>query len=152
MTSRLLAAVALGLGCTSATPRPVPAAAEEVVSGPPAVVHAAAVRAVTDLGLQLRYTDAAAGIVETDYVDMIQFRPDAGQYPAAERLVRLRINVTPHEAAPASRLAVYAVYAPFRTGLSNVRRGERAIPKDHPGMDLVRRIVEQVRKSAEGGS
>jgi hypothetical protein len=116
------------------------------------VVHAAAVRAVTDLGLQLRFTDAAAGIIETDYVDMTQFRPDAGQYPPAERLVRLRINVTAHEASPASRLAVFAVYAPFRTGLSDVRRGERAIPKDHPGMDLVRRIVEQVRKSAEGRS
>jgi hypothetical protein len=151
MTYRLLAAVALGLGCTSAKPRPVPAAAEEVVSAPPAVSYAAALKALTDLGLPLRSADQAGGVIETEYVDIIQYRQDAGQYPMTERLVRLRVNVTAHEAAPASRLAVYAVYAPFRSGLSEGRRGERAIPKDHPGMDLVRRIVGQVRKSAEGG-
>jgi hypothetical protein len=126
-------------------------AAEEVVPARPGVVHAAALSAVTDLGLPLRLVDAAAGVVETDYVDILAFRPDATQYSPPERLVRFRIVVAAHESGPASRLTVYGLYAPFRTGLSNVRRGERAIPRDHPAMDLVRRMVQHVQKSAGGG-
>jgi hypothetical protein len=151
MTRRLLAAGLLVLGCRSSGPRPVRPAAEEVVAARVSLVHPAAIRAVTDQGLPLRFTDAAAGIVETDYVDIATYRQDAIQYPSAERLVRLRIVVTPHEESPASRLTVYALYSPFRAGLTDERRGERAVPRDHPAMDLVRRIVEQVRKMTEGG-
>jgi hypothetical protein len=151
VSSRLLAAVALGLGCTSVKPRPLPPAAEEVLSGAPAVTYAAALQAVTDLGLPLRFTDAGAGVVETDYVDVVTYQPEAAQYPVAERRVRFRIVATLHEAGPASRLSVFAVYSPFRTGLSDVRRSERAIPRDHPGMELVRRVVAEVRKSVERG-
>jgi hypothetical protein len=152
MTYRLLAAGALALGCYSGKPRPVPPVAEEIVAARVSVTHAAAVRAVTDLGLPLRFADEATGAIETDYVDVTTYRPDAAQYPAPERHVRFRIVVAPHEDAPASRLTVFALYSPYRTGLSNVRRGERALPRDHPGMDLVRRIVTQVQKSAGGGS
>ncbi|HET7039565.1 MAG TPA: hypothetical protein VFH97_06740 [Gemmatimonadales bacterium] len=151
MNRRLLAAGVLVLGCRTGGPRPLRPAAEEVVSARASLVHPAAIRAVTDQGIPLRFTDPAAGVVETDYVDISTFRQDAIQYPAAERLIRLRIVVTPHEESPASRLTVYAIYAPFRNSLGDVRRGERAVPPDHPAMDLVRRIVEQVRKTTEGG-
>jgi hypothetical protein len=150
MTRRLLAAGLLALGCRSGGPRPIRPAAEEVVAARATLVHPATIRAVTDLGLPLRFTDASAGIVETDYVDISGYRQDAVQYPIAERLVRLRIVVVPHEEAPASRLTVYALYSPFRAG-TDERRSERAVPRDHPAMDLVRRIVEQVRKMTEGG-
>lgn len=150
MNRLVLAAAALGLACSSGRSRPIAPSAEEVVAARPAVVHAAAVGAITDLGLPLRFLDESAGIIETDYVDILMFRPDATQYTPAERLVRFRIAVAAHESGPASRLTVFALYAPFRTGLSNVRRGERAIPRDHPGMDLVRRMVQRVQKSAGG--
>lgn len=148
---RLTVAVVLGLGCATGRTRSVPPAAEEVIAATSGVTHAAVVRAVTDLGLPLRLTDAVAGVVETDYVDVSSYEPDAVSYPAGERRVRFRVLVAPDETDPASRLTVFAVYTPFRTGLSNVRRGERAIPSDHPAMDLVRRVVEEVRKIAEGG-
>jgi hypothetical protein len=122
-----------------------------VVASRPSVTHASAVRAVTDLGLSLRYLDEPTGVVETDYVDILTYRPDATQYSVPERLVRFRIVVTPDTSGPASRLTVFGLYAPFRTGLSNVRRGERAIPRDHPGMDLVRRMVQRIQKNAGGG-
>lgn len=139
------------LGCRAGGPRPLRPSAEEVVAARAPLVHAAAIRAVTDLGLPLRFTDPAAGVVETDYVDIASYRQDAIQYPTPERLVRLRIMAVPHEETPATRLTIFCVYAPFRSGLGDVRAAERAVPRDHPGMELVRRIVEQVRKSTEGG-
>lgn len=151
MSRGLLAAAACGLACASGTPRPVAPAAEEVVAATMGVTHAAAVRAVTDLGLPLRWTDAAGGVVETDYVDVSTYRPETVQYPPAERTVRFRLVIAPDPSNPASRLTVFAVYSPFRAGLTNVRRGERAIPRDHPGMDLVRRMVAAIRRIAEGG-
>jgi hypothetical protein len=147
----LLAALVLGLACSSGKPRPVAPAAEEIIAARPGIVHAAALSAVTDLGLPLRFMDPAGGVIETDYVDIITYRRDATQYSAPERLVRFRIVVMAHESTPASRFTVYGLYSPFRTGLSNTRRGERAIPRDHPAMDLVRRMVQSVQKSAGGG-
>jgi len=147
----LLAAAVIGLGCTSSAPRPISPAAEEILASTVAETHAAAVRAVSGLGLPIRVAEVADGVVETDYVDIASFRPEAAQYPMAERLVRFRVAVIAHESNPATRMTVYAIYSPFRTGLTNVRRGERAVPPDHPAMSLVRRMVTEVRTSVERG-
>lgn len=148
----VLAATALVAGCIRPGTRVVPPVAEEVMAADVAQTHRAAVGAVTDLGLPLRLADPIGGVVETDYVDIATYQPQAGVYPMAERLVRFRIVAVPHEAGlTASRLAVYALYAPFRTSVGTSRQGERAIPRDHPGMELVRRIVADVRKATGGG-
>jgi len=149
---RVLAATALVAGCVRPGTRVLPPVAEEVMAADVAQTHRAALRAVTDLGLPLRLADPVGGVVETDYVDIATYQPQAGVYPVAERLVRYRIVAGPHEAgSAASRLAVYALYSPFRTSIGTSRQGERAIPRDHPGMELVRRIVADVRKATGGG-
>jgi hypothetical protein len=130
----------------------MPPAAEEVTAASVSRTYAAALRAVTDLGLPLRMADQAGGVIETDYVDIAAYDPLAQQYPAPERLVRFRVLSLPHDAGPeSSRLTVFAIYAPFREARGTSRQGERAIPRDHPGMDLVRRMVADVRRATGGG-
>lgn len=128
--------------------RPV---AEEVFQASPRVTWTAALQAVTDEGLPLRTSDIDAGQVETEYVDVTSYQPEASQYPLAERLVRFRVLVAIDPEGDGSRLGVLGIYSPFSTGLSNTRRSERAIPRDHPAMEIVRSIVRRVREQIEGG-
>lgn len=152
MRAGVLALTVLAAGCAARGPRTVRPAAEEVTAAGVGRTHTAALRAVTDLGLPLRLADPIQGLIETDYIDIAAYDQQAIQYPTAERLVRFRIVSLPHEAGPeTSRLTVYGLYAPFQTSLGSSRQSERAIPRDHPGMELVRRIVAEVRKATEGG-
>jgi len=44
-------------------------------------------------------------------------------------------------------IAIFGIYAPFRTGFSTSERNERAVPPDHPAMGLVRAMREDIAKS-----
>ena len=145
----LLGLVALG-ACVRSGPRPVPPAAEEVVNAPVGVTRLALQQAVSNLGLPLRPTDLA-GQVETEYVDMASYLGEAATYPLAERLVRFIVTALPDPNSAGTLVVVRALYDPFRTGLSNTRRGDRGIPQSHPAMEVVRDLVKQIRRQAEGG-
>lgn len=115
---------------------------------PVPVARAATRQAVANLGLPLRATDAP-GQVETDYVDIAGYRGEANQYPMAERLVRFIVTAQQDPNSSGTAVAIRAVYNPFRTGLSDTRRGERAIPRSHPAMDVVRELMGEIRQLAE---
>ena len=144
------AAVVAVAGCVSSGPRPVPPSAEEIIDARLPVARSAALRAVTNLGLPLR-TSEASGQVETNYVDIASYRPAANQYPQAERLVRFIVSVRQDPNGSGSEVAIRALYNPFRTGLSDTRRGERGVPRSHPAMEVVEELMREIRTAAEGG-
>lgn len=137
--------------CGSSGPRPLRPAAEEVVDASARLAWTAALQAVTDQGLPLRLSDLETRIIETDLVDIAEYRPEARQYPYAERLVRFRILVAVDPEGEGARVLFFGLYSPFQTGLSNTRRNEREIPRDHPAMRLIRDMAAKVRKTIEGG-
>jgi hypothetical protein len=139
------------LGCARTKQAPLAPAAEAVVPASVGVTFVAARQAIVNLGLPLQQADQATGFLETSYVDVATFRPEASQYSAAERAVRYRIVVKPNENAPGSRVAIYAVYIPFRTGMGDTRRNEKAIPRDHPGVVLARQMMDDIKKVTGGG-
>jgi len=82
-------------------------------------------------------------------VDVASFDPlGAQQYPASERAVRFRVLIAPAATGPGSMIAIFGLYAPFRTGYSTSDRNERPIPRDHPGMEIVRRIRDDIVKAS----
>jgi hypothetical protein len=83
------------------------------------VAWTAALQAVTNKGLPLRISDLDAGIIEVVAIDTL----GAG-----------------------TRVIVQGIYRPFFTGVGGSERGERAIPRDHPAMDVVREVVAEVTK------
>ena len=142
--------VVLVAGCVgSSGPRVLRPSVEEVMSGSPSVLFQAALKAVTDQGLPLREAEPSARVIQTDYVDLASFNPaGAAQYPTNERLVRFRVLVGPNPQGARAVVALFGIYAPFRTGFSTSERSERVIPRDHPAMDLVRAIRDAIAKSA----
>lgn len=137
-------------GCVGSTgPKALTPSVEEVMPVSPAVLFQAATRAVTDQGLPLREADPSTRVIQTDYVDIASFDPaDAAQYPSSERLVRFRVLVGPNPRGAGSVVAIFGIYAPFRTGFSTSERNERTIPRDHPAMTIVRAMRDAIAKSA----
>lgn len=150
MTRLAVPGLALLAACVSSGPRPIPPVAEEVVPAPVSVTRAAVRQGVSNLGLPLRASEVE-GQVETAYVDIASYRAESSQYPYRERLVRFVVSARPDQNSAGTQVAVLAIYDPFRTGLTATRRGERAIPRSHPAMDVVRELMEEIRKLAEGG-
>ncbi len=138
------------VACVSSRQRPLRPAAEEVVDASVRLAWTAALQAVTDQGLPLRLSDPETRTIETDLVDIAEYRPEATQYPYAERLVRFRVLVIVDPESDGARVLFFAMYSPFQTGLSNTRRNEREIPRDHPAMRLIREMASKVRKTIEG--
>jgi len=116
------------------------------VRASPRVAWTAALQAVTNKGLPLRISDLDAGLIETDYFDIMAYVPEANQYPTGERLVRFRVLVAIDSLGVGTRVIVQCIYRPFFTGVGGSKRGERGVPRDHPAMDLVRDIVAEVTK------
>lgn len=146
------AVVVLSACASSSAPRALKPSVEETVGALPGVVFQAALKAVSDQGLPLRSAVPSELVIQTHYVDMATFDPlGASLYPSAERLVRFRVNVAPNPNGPGSVVAVFGIYAPFRTGISTSERNERAIPRDHPAMAVVRRIRDDIVKAVGRG-
>ncbi|MDH5196815.1 MAG: hypothetical protein OEY20_06155, partial [Gemmatimonadota bacterium] len=80
--------------------------------------------------------------------DISSFDPmGSSQYPASERLVRFRILIGANPEGAGSVIAIFGIYAPFRSGFSTSERNERAVPRDHPAMGLVRSMRDAIAKS-----
>jgi len=135
--------------CVSGTLRPVrPGAEFQVDASPPAALEVA-LGAVTALGLPLRLHDPEAGVVETNYTDIVQYYPEASQFPLGERLVRFRLIVVLADTGYGSTVAIEARYSPFMTGGDDTSRNrERAIPRDHPAMEMVRELQAAITTRA----
>jgi hypothetical protein len=151
LTLALLAACAVGGCVTSRTPRPIAPVIDEVLPATPDVVYAAALKAVGDEGLPLRFHDVATAQIETEYVDIATYAPgESIQYPTPERLVRFRVVAVQNPQGPGTRLSIFALYQPFRTDYSDSERNARSIPRDHPGMTVARKLVERIKKAVGG--
>lgn len=143
-----IGAVLLVAGCVSSGPSTLKPSVEETMSASPTVVFQAALQAVTDQGLPLREAEPSTRVIQTNYVDVASFDPlGAAQYPASERLVRFRVLVAPNPEGAGSMIAIFGIYAPFRTGYSTSERNERAVPRDHPAMAIVRMIRDDIIKA-----
>jgi hypothetical protein len=141
----LVGAAIVLTGCVKGGPRPVKPSLEEGFPSSTTVVYQAVLKAVTDQGLPLREADAANRVIETSYVDMAQFYPiESSVYPQTERQVRFRVVVAPSPEATGSVVAIFGLYAPFRSGYSTSERNEREIPRDHPGMTLIRKMRDAI--------
>lgn len=145
MRTVLVGAAILLTGCVSGKPRALQPSLEEVFPASTPVVFQAALKAVTDQGLPLREAEPTTRVIQTSYVDVATFLPlEASVYPTSERQVRFRIVVAPSQEATGSVVAIFGLYAPFRSGYSTSERNERTVPRDHPAMTLVRRIRESI--------
>jgi hypothetical protein len=145
----LAGAAVLTAACVGPSTRTIRPSVEEVMSSSPSLAFQAALKAVTDQGLPLREAEPSTRVIQTDYVDISSFDPmGASQYPGTERLVRFRVLVGPNPKGAGSMVAIFGLYAPFRTGFSTSERNERAIPRDHPAMAVVRRIRDDIAKAA----
>jgi len=142
-------AVVLLAGCVgSSGPKTLKPSLEEVMPASPSVVFQAAVKAVTDQGLPLREAEPTTRVIQTDYVDISSFDPmGSSQYPPSERLVRFKLLIGSAPESPGSVVAIFGIYAPFRTGFSTSERNERAVPRDHPAMGIVREMRDAIAKS-----
>jgi hypothetical protein len=137
--------------CHPGAPRPLPLAADEVIKAPPDVVYQAALAAFTDQGLPLRSNDPEHGVLESEYFDVSQYRQEAIDYPPNERFARLRVLVGPDTSRmEGSRIGVQAIYSPFSDPTAVARRSERAIPKGHPAMEIVKSIMDAVKARTRG--
>jgi hypothetical protein len=137
--------------CRPGTPRPMALAADEAIKAPPNVVYQAALAAFTDQGLPLRSNDAEHGVLESEYFDVSQYRQEAVDYPPNERFARLRVLVGPDTTRmDGSRIGIQAIYSPFSDPTTVARRSERAIPKGHPAMEIVKAILDAVKSRTRG--
>ena len=149
MRRRLVGAVTLVLvGCVSSKPRALKPSVEEVFAAPPAVVFQAALKAVSDQGLPLREAEPNSRVIQTNYVDMASYDPGgSSMYPTNERMVRFRILVAHDQNGQGSMVAIFGLYTPYTTGFSTSERNEREIPRDHPGMTVIRKIRDDIAKA-----
>ena len=139
--------------CRPGAPHPVALAADEALKAPPSVIYDAALATFTELGLALKSTDAEHGVLESEYFDVTQIRPEARDYPPAERLIRIRVMVGPDTTrAEGARFGVQAIYSPFGDANAGAtsRRSELAVPKGHPGMEVVKTLVDAVKQKTRG--
>ena len=138
----------LVVGCVTSGPKALKPSVQEVMPASRSVVFQAALKAVTDQGLPLREAEPTNGVIQTNYVDISSFDPmGSSQYPASERLVRFRILIGANPEGAGSVIAIFGIYAPFRSGFSTSERNERAVPRDHPAMGLVRSMRDAIAKS-----
>ena len=145
------AAVALA-ACVHAAPKTLAPSIEETVNGTPDATFQAALHSVSNQGLPIREADPTNRVIQTNYVDMSQYDPHgAEQYPASERVVRFKILIAPNPNGPGSSIAIFGIYSPFTIGFATSERNERTIPKEHPGMKIVRRIRDDIVKAVGGG-
>ena len=139
--------------CRPGAPRPIALAADEALKAPSNVVYDAALATFTELGLALKSNDPDRGVLESEYFDVTQIHPEARDFPPAERSIRIRVLVGPDTAhGQGTRLGVQAIYSPFgdpNAGMTS-RRSERAIPNGHPGMEIVKSLVDAVKQKTRG--
>ena len=146
----LVAATACASPNTTATPATAKVTVRKIISASVHVTTRATLNVLSGEGLSLRITDEDAGRVETEYIDLTALEPEAQNYPAAERLVRMVFQIRPDTLGRGSILLVSTVYQPYNVGLQGTRRSEHLVPADHPGATYTKKIVAKIEEAALG--
>lgn len=146
-----LASVLVAASCRTSGPRaPQPAAQEGLVNASVGVTYEAAVEALSQEGIQLRRLDPDRRTIDTEYFDVASYTPTAESYPVNERVIRFQITVEADTLGRGSQVAIRALYLPFGTSGVYSERSERAIPRGHPGFEIVRKVFDRIRAIASG--
>jgi hypothetical protein len=146
----LVAGILALAACKPGTPRPIPVAAEETIDQPTTVVYQAALQAFADQSLPIRSTDPDKGVLESEYFDVGQFEREVSGYTPAERSIRIRVMVGLDSVrVQDAHIAMQAIYSPFSDPESQTKRSERAIPKSHPGMEIVKALMAAVKEKTK---
>jgi hypothetical protein len=112
------------------------------------VTFAATLRALSEVPLEPRLVQEAAGQVETAYFDLTPHRWEAERYPPIERMVRLLITVAPDTLGRGARVLIRTVYQPALGGYVRGRATERLVPRDHPGVEFAQEILDRIDRTA----
>jgi hypothetical protein len=101
----------------------------------------AAVKAITDRGLNVRQVDREHGTVESDFFDIAAIRSDidAGTSVGIERMIRFRFRVIPSFGA----LSLYGE-AVYQLGDFGGRASERMVSEDHPARPVLAEMFEDI--------
>ena len=101
----------------------------------------AAVKAITDRGLNVRQVDREHGTVESDFFDISAVRSDidAGMAVGVERTIRFRFRVIPSFGA----LSLYGE-AVYQLGSFGGRASERMVSEDHPARPVLAEMFEDI--------
>jgi hypothetical protein len=135
---------------TSATPGTGAVTVRKIVNASVHVTIRATLNVLSDQGLSLRIADEEAGRIETEYFDLTQLQPEAQNYPAAERSVRMVFQIRPDTLGRGSVLLVSTVYQPYNIGIQGSRRSEHLVPPDHPGATYTKKILTKIEEAALG--
>ena len=143
----LFATVAFIAGACQSRPldiaTPEPWTDSILVSATMAAVTLAAIEAVEAEGMSLRVFDADAGLVETEYFDLLARLTLYRDLPERERHVRFRILIESQDSAT-TVVGVQTLFNPFWPRPVS-RYYERTVDRNHPGTELARRILKHVR-------
>ena len=103
----------------------------------------AAIGAVTDEGVPLRFTDRKQMYVESDYVDIGSLRASTSReaYSSNERLVKFQFRAEPTFGA--TRLTGEVIYLPLG---GQSRAMERMVPEQHAGREVLQRMFVRVNQ------
>ena len=151
---RRLVLLAFATACaspnTAATPAPAKVTLRKIISASVHVTIRATLNVLSDEGLGLRLTDEDAGRVETEYFDVTTFEPEAQNYPAPERSIRMTFQIRPDTLGRGSIVLISALYQPYRVGIEGSRRGEHLVPADHPGTMYTKKLLAKIEEAALG--
>ena len=121
---------------------PVPGAVQVIV--PDTSINAvldAAVKAITDRGLNVRQVDREHGTVESDFFDIAAIRSDidAGTSVGIERMIRFRFRAIPSFGA----LSLYGE-AVYQLGDFGGRASERMVSEEHPARPVLAEMFDDI--------
>ncbi len=141
-----LTALLLACGSSNVRPHfgPLPEATVDTLLGEPELVIQAARDSLAARGLRIARFSAEEGYVETGWYHVDRRRPWHERTLAVERVIRVRVFA---DVAGPNAVQVVGEAVLRRTVDPSlpVRATEVAVPPDHPGHDMLARVMEGIR-------
>lgn len=144
------AALCVCLACGAGNVRPfygpLPAAASDTIAGEPARLILELERLAAVEGLRVARASPEEGYLETDWYDVDARRPGGRYTLHPRRIVRLRFFAD-DVGGGKTALASEAVYRRSIDPSVPVRETEVMAPADHPGAEILERLLDAVRRA-----
>lgn len=141
----LVLAGCAGLGGVRPTYGPVPGGVAFVLEAPPDAVTRAVAEEVQHAGLQLQYSSAEEGYVETQWYSLTTrtsaLEPDLHDL---EHNIKVRVFCDP--TAGKTRVVAEVVTSYSADASRPVREMERMAPEGHPGREVLTQILDRLKR------
>lgn len=136
--------VLLSLGCYRAPARthPLPGALQATTSRSVREAARAALATFNDDGIGVEQFRPDTGLVESAWFDVSQLESSATDYPPDERIVRFRFLAVADSTGGPTR--IYLEVVQQAVDPMGGRHREREAPRDHPAMDVARRLMDRL--------